>query len=218
MATHRRNRVPEAVLKGFESMPDTAPVTINVDALFGKSKDYIKRAMRMKRVEDFDEYQLWASLALELLGKAALAHKHPSLVVDLKHNELSLFVAFGIDATTNVKTINAMTLFKRLGILHPDIHKDVQEFCQQLSERRNSELHSGEKPFKTMPLDNWESRYWHACYTILYHMESSLDEWLDAKGAAASLQLLAATNMAREEGVKFRIKIACEKFMEQKKA
>jgi len=26
---------------------------------------------------DLDEYQLWASLALELLGKAALARIHP---------------------------------------------------------------------------------------------------------------------------------------------
>lgn len=55
---------------------------ISEEALLGKSRAYIAKALRRKGEQDLEEYQLWASLALELLGKAALAHRHPCLVVD----------------------------------------------------------------------------------------------------------------------------------------
>ncbi len=97
-------------------MPDDVFIAINGDALHAKSKVYIGRALTRKGAGDLDEYQLWASLALELLGKAALARKHPSLVVDPTHWQ-SMFVAAGINVTTDVKTITAKTLFERLAHL-----------------------------------------------------------------------------------------------------
>ena len=54
-------------------MPDEVFIAISGEALHSKSKVYISRAMMRKAANDLDEYQLWASLALELLGKAALA-------------------------------------------------------------------------------------------------------------------------------------------------
>ena len=66
------------------------PAAITKEGLIAKSRIYIQRAFRAKLADDLDEYQLWASLALELLGKAALAGIHPSLVVDPNHYE-SLF-------------------------------------------------------------------------------------------------------------------------------
>src|SRR5437868_13762447 len=47
------------------------PPAITKEGLLGKSKVYISRAFRAKLAGDIEEYQLWASLALELLGKAA---------------------------------------------------------------------------------------------------------------------------------------------------
>lgn len=217
MATHRRNNVPEAALKGFEPMPDTALNKIKCEALFGKSRVYIKRALRMRRVDDSDEYQLWASLALEILGKAALALKHPSLVVNTKHED-SLFVAVGMDVKADVKTINATTLFTRLGKLYSEFDQDIQKLCQQIAQRRNSELHSAEQPFKTMTVDKWEGDYWHACYTILYIMESSLDEWLEAKNVAEYQQILNMAIEVRNKAVKERINKACDKFMKLNKS
>ena len=87
------------------------PTAITQEGLLGKSRVYIRRAFRAKGGGDLDEYQLWASLALELLGKAALAKIHPSLVVDPTHFK-SLFAASGIIVSTDVKTINAATLYK----------------------------------------------------------------------------------------------------------
>ena len=41
---------------------------LSTDALLGKSKVYITRALAAKGRGDMGEYQLWASLALELVG------------------------------------------------------------------------------------------------------------------------------------------------------
>ena len=198
-------------------MPEDVFIAINGDALHAKSKVYIGRALVRKAASDLDEYQLWASLALELLGKAALAKKHPSLVVDPTHWQ-SMFVAAGINVTTDVKTITAKTLFERLAHLVPRFDKTLQKFCQEISERRNAELHSADLPFRTMRLDAWEARYWHACDTILHQMESSLEQWLGAADAKAPRQLLDEAVNALAAAVKLRVDAARERFETLKKA
>lgn len=197
-------------------MPEEVFIAINGDALHAKSKVYIGRALARKTSGDLDEYQLWASLALELLGKAALAQKHPSLVVDPTHWQ-SMFVAACINVTTDVKTITAKTLFERLAHLVPRFDKTVQKFCQDIAGRRNAELHSADLPFRAMRLDAWEAQYWHACDTVLHHMGSSLEQWLGAADAKAPRQLLDEAANALEAAVKLRVKAAREHFDTQKK-
>lgn len=182
-------------------------IAINSDALHTKSKIYIGRAMSRKAAGDLDEYQLWASLALELLGKATLARQHPSLVVDPTHWP-SIFVAAGINVTTDVKTITAKTLFERLVHFVPRFDQVIQKFCQDIAERRNAELHSADLPFRTMRLDAWEARYWHACDTILSKMGSSLEHWLGATDAKAPRELLEEAAKALEAAVKLRVAAA----------
>lgn len=198
-------------------MPDDVFIAINGDALHAKSKVYISRALTRKGAGELDEYQLWASLALELLGKAALARKHPSLVVDPSHWQ-SMFVAAGINVTTDVKTISAKTLFERLAHLVPRFDKTIQKFCQEIAERRNTELHSADLPFRTMRLDAWEARYWHACDTILHQMGTSLEQWLGAVDAKAPRQLLDEAAQALKSAVKLRVEAAKEQFEALKKA
>ncbi|MDO9461535.1 MAG: hypothetical protein Q7N95_15680 [Alphaproteobacteria bacterium] len=198
-------------------MPENVFIAINDEALYAKSKVYIGRALSRKGDGDLDEYQLWASLALELLGKAALAREHPSLVVDPTHWQ-SIFVAAGIKITTDVKTIAAKTLFQRLVHLVPRFDTKIQDFCGEIAERRNTELHSADLPFKTMRLEAWESRYWHACDTILNHMESSLEQWLGAADAQAPRQVLDEAGMALEAAVELRVEAAKERFEGLKKS
>ncbi|MER8855618.1 hypothetical protein NKH94_29230 [Mesorhizobium australicum] len=198
-------------------MPNDVFIAINGDALHAKSKVYISRALTRKGAGELDEYQLWASLALELLGKAALARKHPSLVVDPTHWQ-SMFVAAGINVTTDVKTISAKTLFERLAHLVPRFDKTIQKFCQEIAERRNTELHSADLPFRTMRLDAWEARYWHACDTILHQMGASLEQWLGAVDAKSPRQLLDEAAQALKSAVKLRVEAAKEQFEALKKA
>jgi hypothetical protein len=198
-------------------MPENIFAAISGDALHAKSKVYIGRALNRKAAGGLDEYQLWASLALELLGKAALARKHPSLVVDPNHWQ-SMFVAAGINVTTDVKTITAKTLFDRLVHLVPRFDKAIQKFCMDIAERRNAELHSADLPFSAMRLEAWESRYWHACDTILHQMGYTLEHWLGAADAKAPRQLLEEAANALDAAVQLRVEAAKEQFAAQKKA
>lgn len=150
---------------------------IDPDALMGKSKVYIRRALRCKDIKDNDQYQLWASLALELLAKSILAKIHPSLIVNPDHFA-SLSAASGINIGTDIITITAKTLFVRLEKILPEFDRKVKQFCDTISKRRNAELHSGEVPFQDMRLETWESQYWYTVQILLKMSEHNLEEWL----------------------------------------
>jgi len=192
------------------------PTAITKEGLLGKSKLYIQRAFRAKLADDLDEYQLWASLALELLGKAALAGIHPSLVVDPTHYE-SLFAASGLQISPEVKTISASTLYKRVSLLSKYFDSKVKEFCDTISLRRNAELHSGEAPFQQMHLAAWEGRYWHSAQIILAIFNASLDEWIGADQAQAPKELVNAALHAGIQAAHLRVAQAKEHFEQRSK-
>lgn len=190
---------------------------LSSDAIFGKSKRYIQKALLRKESGDLDEYQLWASLALELLGKSALAQIHPSLIVDPTHFQ-SLFAASGVNISTDVKTIAAHTLFERLRHLRPAFDEKVKIFCNAIAQRRNAELHSGEAPFRSMRTDAWEAQYWHAAQIILEMVKSSLDDWLGASQAETPKTILKHAFEAKRQAVIIRVERAREFFESRKKA
>lgn len=72
-------------------MKQTTNPALEREALYAKSQDYIRRGLRAQADKDTEEYQLWASLALELLGKAALAKIHPALVAEAIARQPGLF-------------------------------------------------------------------------------------------------------------------------------
>ena len=190
---------------------------LDSDALFAKSKLYIRKALVRKVAEELDEYQLWASLALELLGKSALASHHPSLVADPNHYQ-SLFAASGINLSTDVKTITAKTLYARLRHLIPRFDEKNMEFCDQIALRRNAELHSGATPFNAMSLDAWESYFWYACETILVYMKSDLESWLGIPDSSAPKAILEASKSARRQSVELRVERHREDFSALKRS
>lgn len=82
----------------------------------------------------------------------------------------------------------------------------VKNFCVSIAQRRNSELHSGDAPFRAMKLDAWEAQYWHDCDLILSQAESSLDEWLGADTAKAPKTVLKHALSARKDAARERIR------------
>lgn len=181
------------------------------EALFSKSKIYMSRGLRAKNEGALDEYQLWASLALELLAKSSLSTIHPALVADPTHYQ-SLFSACGHPLSPDVKTITAKTLFERLSHISKDFDKRVQRFCEQQALRRNSEIHSGESPFSGMSPDAWEAKFWHAAYTLLDIQGKELEQWLGADEAQVPKQLLEDAKKAILMMVQTRIDHALEDF------
>lgn len=184
---------------------------LSEEALLGKSKVYISRALAAKSRKAMSEYQLWASLALELLGKSALAKRHPCLIAD-PQSYVSMFAAAGMSVGTDIKTITAKTLFERLTHVSKRFDKKTQEFCDSVSLRRNAELHSGEAPFEGVEPSSWEGRFWHAVEIILEARNDSLDQWIGANNAKAPKELLAEYEHALEEAAKVRVTRAAEAF------
>jgi hypothetical protein len=201
----------------LQRMTEIQSIAISLETLLSKSKFYAAKALERRGTGDLEEYQLWASLALELLGKAALAKVHPCLVVDPNHSP-SLFVAAGVSLTTDVKTIMAKTLFERLKQLAPGFDESVRTFCQEISERRNAELHSGDLPFRTMNVEAWEARYWHACDIILTSMEMSLGEWIGDEQAADAQRTLDMDREKKRLAVLVKIERSRKSFMDRPQA
>jgi hypothetical protein len=181
----------------------TSPA-LHVEALYAKSQVYIVKGLRAKASGDLEEYQLWASLALELLAKSSLSSIHPALVADPSHYQ-SLFAACGHQISADIKTITAKTLFPRLGHVSRRFDVRVQGFCEQLSLRRNAEIHSGESPFSGMKAEAWEKKYWHAVEVILEIQHKGLELWLGAEDSKAPKQILSDAKAAIQMAVQTRI-------------
>lgn len=187
-------------------------------AIYEKSKVYIQRALTAHAADDMDQYQLWASLALELLGKARLAKIHPSLIADPNDKDAkSLFAAAGVKIKEDVRTITWKTLFDRLHSLSPKFESQVKKFCDDMAQRRNAELHSGEVPFKPMKLESWESRYWQVAQLILEMMDLTLEEWLGAGQAKAPKSLVKHAQEATVKAAKVRLEDAKARFASKDK-
>lgn len=184
---------------------------LHMEALYAKSQAYIAKGLRAKAAGDLDEYQLWASLALELLAKSSLSSIHPALVADPTHYQ-SLFAACGHQISPDIKTITAKTLYPRLGHVSRRFDSRVQVFCEQLSLRRNLEIHSGESPFSGMKAESWEKRYWHAVEVILEIQRKGLEQWLGAEDAKAPQRILSDAKAAIQMAVQTRIAHAREDF------
>ena len=184
---------------------------LSADALYSKSQLYIRRGFRAKGDGDFEEYQLWASLALELLGKAVLANVHPALIADPQHHQ-SIFSACGRDISHDVRTITAKTLFGRLRLTDKTFDSRHQDFCEQISIRRNTELHSGESPFSGMKPELWEREYWGAIVVLLDMQGQDLESWLGTSDAKVPAEIVEKADEARQWAVSDRIRRAADDF------
>ena len=187
------------------------PPALEPQAILAKSKLYISRALAAKARQDMGEYQLWASLALEFLGKSALAQIHPCLVAD-PQSFVSLFAAAGVNIGSDVKTIPAKTVFERLTHVSKRFDNRTQDFCDNMSLKRNAELHSGEAAFEAAIPASWEGRFWHTADIILEITEQRIEHWLGADHAEAPKELLAEYTYALSEAAKVRVDTARDAF------
>ncbi len=134
------------------------------EALWSKAKVFLNRAMDPDPGRSFDEQALWASAALELLGKAALARVSPLLIAEPTEEGVNILIATGlIEGTGKFTSVSASTIFKRCEkAFRPFNAADAQKFAAA----RNEYLHGSEIGFMTLPPRAWWPRYW-ALATIL---------------------------------------------------
>jgi hypothetical protein len=195
-------------------MKPTSNPALERDALYAKSQVYVRRGFRAQADKDTEEYQLWASLSLELLGKAALAKVHPALVADplplpiLVRCLWSPAFARHKDNHSENTLLAAESSRKAFDSRH-------QKFCEQMAIRRNAELHSGESPFSGMSPEAWEREFWGAVETVLSMQDEALESWLGAEDSKTPAKIIEQAAQALDWAVKHRVARCKEDFLKK---
>lgn len=133
--------------------------TFDPDALWLKARLFINHAMDSGEPRTYDERALWASLALELLGKAALARVSPLLIALPNEDGAHLLAASGLVAGDGPSlTVGASTVFKRCArAFRPFNYAESVQFANH----RNQYLHGGAASFTSLP----EGAFWPAFWS-----------------------------------------------------
>lgn len=154
----------------------TAPAPWSADALWIKSRLFINRALDDGTQGDFDERALWASLALEVLAKAALAQVSPILIASPNEEGTNLLIAAGLVAgEATFMSVPAKTIFTRCKrAFRPFDDGEAQRFANG----RNEYLHGGSATITTLPPDAWWPRYWRQVSILLTAQDRAIEEFV----------------------------------------
>ena len=139
------------------------------EALWLKAKLFINRAMDETDERSFDEKALWASLALELLGKAALARVSPLLIAEPTEEGNNLLIASGlVEGDTRFLSVRAKTIYSRC-------HRAFKPFsdleAMHITNARNEYLHGSKAGFTSIPEAAWWPRFWAVAVILVGALE-----------------------------------------------
>jgi hypothetical protein len=159
------------------------------DALWLKAKLFLNHAMDSDDLCTFEERALWASLALELLAKAALAHVSPLLIATPQEDGTNLLIAAGLlGGEARFKSIPAHTLFGRC-------QKAFKPFSEkeavQIAQARNEYLHGAGVGFGGIPEEAWWARFWSQVAILVDHLDDDLDGLVGSDRVAVVNRFLA---------------------------
>ncbi|WP_406105264.1 hypothetical protein [Micromonospora globbae] len=144
------------------------------EALWLKAKLFLNHAMDDDEPRTFDEQALWASLALELLAKAALARVSPLLVASPTEDGTNLLIASGlVEGEGRFTSVKAHTLYSRC---HKAFRPFSEREAQQITWARNEYLHGGAASFTAIPPNAWWPRYWAQAVILVNAQDKTLEE------------------------------------------
>lgn len=143
------------------------------EALWAKAKVFLNRAMDPGPERSFDEQALWASAALELLGKAALAHVSPLLIAEPTEEGTNILIATGlIQGDAQFTSVSASTVFKRCQrAFRPFSAPDAKKFA----DARNEYLHGSGIAFMSLPPEAWWPRYWALAVILITAQDQTIE-------------------------------------------
>ncbi len=143
-------------------------------ALWLKAKLFLNHAMDEEESRTFDECALWASLALELLAKAALARVSPLLIASPNEEGTNLLIASGlIEGQARFNSVKASTLYSRC---HKAFRPFSEKEAQEITWARNEYLHGGSAAFTAIPADAWWPRYWAQAIILVNAQDKVIEE------------------------------------------
>jgi hypothetical protein len=117
---------------------------------------------------------LWASLALELLAKAALARISPVLIAEPTEEGANLLASLGlIKGGDHSSSVRAKTIFTRCHrASRPFDLKESSRFTQA----RNEYLHGPGVPFLAIPPDVWWPKFWAQMDILVRSMDKEMSD------------------------------------------
>ena len=144
------------------------------EALWSKAKVFINRAMDPDAGRAFDEQALWASAALELLGKSALARVSPLLIAAPNEEGVNVLIATGlIEGDAKFASVSASTIFKRCQrAFRPFSATDALKFA----DARNEYLHGSAIGFMPLEPQLWWPRYWALAAILVTAQDREIEE------------------------------------------
>lgn len=182
------------------------------DALYQKSRLYIRRALETDHFED-SQMPFWGILSLELLARATLAKVHPALLADPKEGDNILF-ACGFPGSKSPVSIPAKTVFHRCTVICPDFTKSDYDQCMIWLNWRNEEIHTGGLPLVNLKTGKWQPNFYRICSILLEYNKETLEDFLGRLHANTAREMIkaldetnkqAAFDLVREAKNKFQI-------------
>lgn len=153
------------------------------EALWAKAKVFLNRAMDPGPERAFDEQALWASAALELLGKAALARVSPLLIAEPTEDGANLLIATGlIEGTARFAAVSASTIFKRCQKAFRPFSADA---ALKFANARNEYLHGSSIGFMTLPPEAWWPQYWALAAVLVAALDREIEDLVGLDRAPA---------------------------------
>jgi hypothetical protein len=166
------------------------------DLLWNKTKLFVARATTEEREGPL--FPFWSILALELLGRSALAAVHPALLADPEGRHL--LYAFGFGQPERPRSVPAATVFRRCAVVIEDFTEADAKGTLALIALRNEELHSGNSAFATLPTSAWLADYYRLCQVLLRSFDRDLEDLFgDDEAAAAQTMVDAAAEELESE-------------------
>lgn len=180
------------------------------EALWIKSKLFFNHAMDTTEPRTFDERALWASFALELLAKAALARTSPLLIAAPNESGENLLIATGLMAgDARVVSIRAKTLYSRC-------HRAFKPFNEKealaITRARNEYLHGGGVGFTHLPEHVWWPRFWAQASVLVNALDRSIADLVGGDRARSVEAFLARNEKNMEHRVEMLIERARQRY------
>jgi len=167
--------------------------------LWLKAKVFLNHAMDSDQELARLERAFWASAALELLAKSALARISPLLIAIPSEDGANLLIAGGaMVGDARFKSISAATVFGRC-------HKAFKPFnereANRIAQNRNEYLHGCAPGFLEIPAEAWWAKYWAQAAILVEHIDSDLEDLVGPDRVEAVERYLALNARNIEERV-----------------
>lgn len=157
-------------------------------ALWSKAVLFMQRAAAQDK--ESPEFGLWASLGLELLARATVAHTSPALLADPDREQRNLLHALGVSSISAPKSIPTIQVLSHCRTLVPAFTEDEFKAASALLNRRNEELHTGGAAFATFPIQSWIGTFFRCCKILAEHQGESLASLFGADEATVAEEIL----------------------------